>query len=62
MSNRIVKEMKNYKDINLRCNTQDERFGLAEKLNSEKSKKFQSMFDGEMKIDDLLVSGQFTKV
>ena len=62
MSNRIVKEMKNYKDINFRCNTQDERFGLAEKLNSEKSKKFQSMFDGEMNIEDLLVSGQFTEV
>ena len=54
--------MKNYKDINFRCNTQDERFGLAEKLNSEKSKKNQSMFEGEMNIEDLLVSGQFTEV
>ena len=54
--------MKNYKDINFSCNTQNERFGLAEKLNSEKSKKFQSMFDGEMNIEDLLVSGQFTEV
>ena len=62
MSNRIVKEMKNYKDTNFSCNTQDERFGLAENLNSEKSKKFQSMFDGEMNIEDLLVSGQFTEV
>ena len=62
MSNRIVKEMKNYKDINFSCNTQDERFDFSEKLNSEKSKKFQSMFDGEMNIEDLLVSGQFTEV
>ena len=42
VSNRIVKEMKNYKDINFSCNTQDERFGLAENLNSEEREEFQS--------------------
>ena len=44
------------------CNTQDERFGLAENLNSEEREDCQSMFAGEMNIEDLLVSGQFTEV
>ena len=35
--------MKNYKDINFSCNTQDERFGLAENLNSEEREEFQSI-------------------
>jgi len=34
--------MKNYKDINFSCNTKDERFGLAENLNSEEREEFQS--------------------
>ena len=62
MSNRIVKEMKNYKEINFSCNIQDERFDLAENLNSDKREELQSMFGIEMNIEDLLVSGQFTEV
>ena len=57
-----MKEMKNYKDINFSCNTQNERFGLAEHLNSEEREDFQSIFGSEMNIEDLLVSGQFTEV
>ena len=34
--------MKNYKDIYFSCNTQDERFGLTQNLNSEEREEFQS--------------------
>ena len=53
VSNRIVKEMKNYKDIHFSCNTQDERFGLVENVNSKEREEFQSMFGGEMNIEHL---------
>ena len=62
MSNRTVKEMKNYKDVYFSCNAQDEIIGLAEILNSEEREKFQSMFGDEMNIENLLLSGHFTEL
>ena len=54
---KIVREVKNYTSIHFSCNTQEEKFGLAANLNNEEREEFQSMFEGEMDIDDLLVSG-----
>ena len=59
---KLVREVKNYTSIHFSCNTQEEKFGLAANLNNEEREEFQSMFEGEMDIDDLLVSGQFTAV
>ena len=59
---KLVREVKKYTSVHFSCYTQEEKFGLAENLNSEEREEFQSMVEGEMNIEDLLVSGQFTEV
>ena len=59
---KLVREVQKYTSVHFSCYMQEENFGLAENLNSEEREEFQSMVDGEMNIEDLLVSGKFTKV